>query len=62
MAETIVRMVDRLSTEVYHAKQAFQNTPDYYWYTKNPVNNRIYKRLDAYFGAFRPPISGLYDR
>ena len=33
MAETIVRMVDRLSTEVYHAKQAFQNTPDYYWYT-----------------------------
>ncbi len=48
MAETIVRMVDRLSTEVYHAKQAFQNTPDYYWYTKNPVNNRIYKRLDAY--------------
>lgn len=47
MAETIVRMVDRLSSEVYHSKQAFQNTPDYYWYTKSPMNNRIYKRLDA---------------
>ena len=47
MAETFVRMVDRLSTEVYHAKQAFQNTPDHYWYTKSPMNNRIYKRLDA---------------
>ena len=47
MAETIVRMVDRLSTEVYHSKQAFKNTPDYYWYTKSPMNNRIYKRLDA---------------
>ncbi len=48
IVETLVRMVDKVSTDIYQAKSAFRNVPDYYWYTKSKINNQIYKRLDTY--------------
>ncbi|ACQ93514.1 metal dependent phosphohydrolase [Tolumonas auensis DSM 9187] len=48
IVETLVRMADKVSTDVYLAKAAFRNVPDFYWYTKSKMDNQVYKRLDAY--------------
>lgn len=45
MPETIVKMADRLSAEVYHWRRVFVGLPDFYWFHKSDEDARIYKRL-----------------
>jgi predicted HD phosphohydrolase len=41
----VVRMSDRLSADVFNWKSAFARVPGYYWYTKSPRDEQLYKRL-----------------
>lgn len=45
MPETIVKMADRLSAEVYHWRRVFIGLPEFYWFHKSEEDARIYKRL-----------------
>lgn len=45
MPETIVKMADRLSAEVYHWRRVFIGLPEFYWFHKSDEDARIYKRL-----------------
>src|SRR5690554_4011984 len=47
LPETFVRLCDRLSTEVSRCRQAFEGMPDYFWYAKSELDDRVYKRLDT---------------
>ncbi len=46
MPETIVKMADRLSAEVFNWRRVFAGLPDFYWFRKSTSDTRIYKRLD----------------
>lgn len=46
MAETIVAMVDRLATEVYHSKQIHQKSPKHDWYKSDPASHRRIQGFD----------------
>lgn len=45
MPETIVKMADRLSAEVFNWRKVFVGLPDFYWFRKSTSEERIYKRL-----------------
>mgnify|MGYP001228260600 CR=1 FL=1 len=47
LPETIVRLCDKLSAEVSRCRQAFEGMPDYFWYAKSELDDRVYKRLDT---------------
>jgi 3'-5' exoribonuclease len=41
----LVRMADRLSTDVANWKSVFAHHPAHHWFAKNMADHRIYKRL-----------------
>ena len=45
MPETIVKMADRLSAEVFNWRRVFVGMPDFYWFRKSSSDERVYKRL-----------------
>lgn len=47
LPETIVRLCDSLSAEVSRCRKAFAGMPDYFWYAKSELDDRVYKRLDS---------------